>query len=272
MCASPESARRLLERVSVVENVRLAKGVGLMTLEAPRIAATVAPGQFVHVRVAQGADYILRRPFSVHRAAGERIELLYQVLGRGTLALAERERGAEMDAIGPLGSGFAVPAGTSHALLVAGGLGAAPLGFLAETLAESGVAVTVAFGAPTADRLVARSHFEDTARRVVLTTDDGSEGTRGLVTDVVEGLIVADRPDLVCVCGPEPMARVACDMCNRAGVPCQVSLERLMACGVGACLSCVVSTTAGKERACVEGPVFDAERLEWEPAEIPPRH
>jgi dihydroorotate dehydrogenase electron transfer subunit len=240
----------LLERVEVLTNERVAQGVGLLLLHAPRTAASVRPGQFVHLRVSENADFILRRPFSVHRAEGERIEILYQVLGRGTRELSGKQRGAVMDTIGPLGRGWEVPEGAAHVLLVAGGLGAAPL----------------------AERLVARALFEGVARRVDVATDDGSAGERGFVTAVSERLIAEDRPSLVCACGPEVMARAVAAQAAAAAVACQVSLERLMGCGVGACLSCVVTTTRGRLRACVDGPVFDAGEVVWDGSEVPPRH
>lgn len=272
MTLPADTERRFLERVRVLENERIAEGVGLLVLESPRIARTVRPGQFIHLRIARGTDFILRRPFSVHRARGDRLEILYQVLGVGTRALSLAAAGTEMDAIGPLGRGWDVPDGVAHALLVAGGLGAAPLGMLAEDLAGRGVAVTVALGAPTAERLVARALFERVARRVEVATDDGSAGERGFVTALVEGLIAADQPDIVCVCGPEAMSRIVCAQVDAAGVACRVSLERLMACGIGACLSCVVSTRSGQQRACVDGPVFDANDVLWDAAETPPGH
>jgi len=272
-CASLDSAAHpLLERVEVVRNERVAEGVGLMALRAPRIAASVAPGQFVHLRIEAGSDFILRRPFSVHRADGGLIEILYQVLGRGTRVMSGKSAGDVMDAIGPLGHGWSTPPGAAHALLVAGGLGAAPLGMLAERLAASGVAVSVAQGAPTASRLVAREVFESVARRVEVATDDGSAGERGFVTVVSERLLREDAPDVVYVCGPEIMARAVVAQTHAAGIACQVSLERLMACGIGACLSCVVTTRDGRKRACVDGPVFDAEEVCWDGSELPPRH
>jgi dihydroorotate dehydrogenase electron transfer subunit len=272
-CPGTETAAHpLLERVEVLRNERVAEGVGLLALRSPRIAATVAPGQFVHLRIADDADFVLRRPLSVHRAAGEAIEVLYQVVGRGTRELALREQGAVMDAVGPIGNGWRVPAGAAHALLVAGGLGAAPLGMLAERLAADGVAVSVAQGAPTAGRLVARGLFERVARRVESATDDGTEGERGPVTALSARLLAQDRPDVVYACGPEAMSRTVAAQAAAAGVPCQVSLERLMACGIGACLSCVVTTSRGRKRACVDGPVFDAEEVCWDGNEVPPRH
>lgn len=263
----------VLERVRVLGNERVAEGVGLITLRAPRCASSIGPGQFVHLRVATGADIILRRPFSVHRVVGDRIEILYQVLGAGTLRLAEKESGDEsMDLIGPLGHGWDVPETASHALLVAGGLGAAPLGALAERLAERGVAVVVAQGAPCTDRLVARDLFERVARRVEVATDDGSAGLHGFVTVLSQQLLDAEEFDVVYCCGPEVMQRIVAAQALAAGIPCQVSLERLMACGIGACLSCVVTTDSGLKRACVDGPVFDAGEVCWDASEIPPRH
>jgi dihydroorotate dehydrogenase electron transfer subunit len=262
-----------IESVTVVANDRLAEGVGLMVLRAPRVAAAVQPGQFVHLRLDTHSETILRRPFSVHRVHGEHIELLYQVLGAGTLRMAEKRPGdTSMDVVGPLGHGWVIPDGVAHALLVAGGLGAAPLGMLAERLAERGVAVSVAQGAPTAERLVARGLFERVARAVHVATDDGSAGERGLVTLPVAEMLSAERFDVAYTCGPEPMQRAVAGMLAVTGVPCQVSLERLMACGIGACLSCVVSTVFGLKRACVDGPVFNAEEVVWDASQIPPQH
>lgn len=262
-----------LERVRVLANDRLSEGVGLITLEAPRCAASVLPGQFVHLRVAAGADIILRRPFSVHRAYDERIEILYQVLGAGTLRLAEKTVGdTSMDLVGPLGRGWQVPQGAAHALIVTGGLGAAPLGMLAEQLSERGVATVVAMGAPTRTRLVARDLYESVCRRVEVATDDGSDGVSGLVTAISARLLGEERFDVVYCCGPEAMQRIVAAQAAEYGVACQVSLERLMACGIGVCLSCVVTTRDGLKRACVDGPVFDAEEVAWDASEIPPKH
>jgi dihydroorotate dehydrogenase electron transfer subunit len=272
-CGDPTShASRLLENVTVVANDRLTEGIGLITLRSPRVAAAVRPGQFVHLRIAKSTDAILRRPFSVHAAEGENIQLLYQVIGRGTRALAAVSREDQMDLIGPLGTGFSVPQDTAHAMIVAGGLGAAPMGLLLEHLAECGVATTVALGAATAGRLVTRERFSALARRVEIATDDGSAGEKGLVTSLASRLFDEDRPDVLYSCGPEAMSRIVGGMAVDAGVACQVSLERLMACGVGACLSCVVTTKSGLKRACVDGPVFNAEEVTWRATEAPPRH
>lgn len=261
-----------LERATVVANERVATGVGTLVLQAPHTSSRVRPGQFVHLRIAEGRDFLLRRPFSIHRASGEHVEILYQVLGSGTRAMSLLSAGDVCDLVGPLGSGWRFDDGVAHALVVTGGLGAAPLGMLAEHLAGEGVAVSVAMGAPCKERLVARELFENVARSVDLATDDGSAGERGFVTAVSERLLAAHRFDAVYCCGPEAMQHIVAAQARARGVSCQVSLERLMACGVGACLSCVVSTRAGLKRACVEGPVFDAEEILWDPSEVPPTH
>jgi dihydroorotate dehydrogenase electron transfer subunit len=258
-----------LERMRVLSNERVAESVGLVALHAPFIAEHVRPGQFVHLRISEESGRLLRRPFAVHRRSGERIELLYQVVGAGTRELSLKEPGDEMDAIGPVGHGWTLPDGTAHVLLVAGGLGAAPLGLLAEDLAARGVAVVVAHGAPTANRLVGKSVFEAVARRVELSTDDGSAGRRGRVTEVSEALLAAETFDTVYACGPEVMQRVVAAQAANHGAVCEVSLERLMACGIGACLSCMVSTVHGPRRACVNGPVFLASEILWDSSEFP---
>lgn len=268
----PAAVRPAFERVVVRANERIAEGVGLLVLRAPRTASTIGPGQFVHLRIGEGRDFILRRPFSVHRATDEDIEILYQVLGVGTHALARTLRGEEMDVLAPLGTGWDVADGPTHALLVAGGLGAAPLGMLAEVLAEKGVALTVVQGAPTNERLVARELFEALARRYEVATDDGSAGERGFVTMLSERALAAGDVDRVYACGPEAMSRIVATQAASRRVSCQVSLERFMACGVGACLSCVCATTGGRLRACVDGPVFDADIVLWDERETPPRH
>ena len=222
MCDSGACAPAL-ENVTVLRNERVADGVGLLALQAPRCARSVKPGQFVHVRIATGTDFILRRPFSVHRAAGDTIEILYQVLGAGTRVMSLLERDVSLDLIGPLGTGWSIAPRMEHALIVTGGLGAAPLGMLAEELAASGVALTVAMGAPCEERLVARDVYEAVARRVRIATDDGSSGERGFVTVLTEHLLATETFDCVYVCGPEIMQRIVAQQAASAGVNCQVS-------------------------------------------------
>lgn len=268
MASPPKPA---LERSVVVDNRRVAEGVGLLTLRAPRCAGTILPGQFVHLRVRSRPANILRRPFSVHRVKGDTLEILYQVLGSVTRAMTELEPGDEStDVIGPLGNGWTIPESTAHALIVAGGLGAAPLGMLADELAVRGVAAVAALGAPCKDRLVGREVFDSVCRRVDVATDDGSAGLRGYVVELTRRLLESERFDVVYTCGPQVMQQIVAEQAAAYGVHCQVSLERLMACGVGACLSCIVETRRGQQRACVDGPVFDGAEVIWDASQSSP--
>ncbi|MCL2503123.1 MAG: dihydroorotate dehydrogenase electron transfer subunit [Coriobacteriia bacterium] len=260
----PAAAAPGIEKVRITEHEQLADGIWRLLLQAPRCAATILPGQFVHLRITRADDHVLRRPFSVHRVRGRCIEILYQVVGRGTGLLSALPVGEErMDIVGPLGKGWQIPTHAKSLLLVGGGLGAAPLGMLAEQLASQGRHVEVALGGASADRLIALELFRRLADRVEVATDDGSLGHQGFVTVLAERMLAEAGFDAVFCCGPEPMQRLVARHAKTLGVPCQASLERLMACGIGACFSCIVPTRSGQMRACVDGPVFDAEEVCW---------
>lgn len=247
----------------VIFNAEVAPGAWEMRIRLPEMAPRVQPGQFVHLLISKDSPRILRRPFSVYGVEGDELSMLYQVVGAGTREMTTISVGTELSVIGPIGRGWNPPAEAHSVLLVTGGLGAAPLAMLAEALRSEGVQVHVAMGAPTAVRLVGRERYVSSACTIDVATDDGSEGESGYCTDVARRLIDENTFDYIATCGPEPMQRIVADLAHAAGVPCEVSLERRMACGIGACLSCVVVTTEGLERACVEGPVFDAERVVW---------
>ena len=255
------------ECATIVANERVADGLFVMTVQAPDLAAQVQPGQFAHVRIPGMDDHILRRPFSIYAsdAGAGTVDILYQVVGFGTAHLAKLERGAKLDAIGPVGFGWSIPDGAASALVVAGGVGAAPLFMLTQRLAVQGVDTIAVLGAQTADSLVCRARYESVlgADRVRCSTDDGSLGFHGFATPVAERVLAERSCDIVYTCGPEPLMRGVAAAAAAAGSACQVSLERRMACGIGACLSCVVETTGGKKRACVDGPVFDADEVVW---------
>jgi len=256
----------LLEECLVLENSAVAQGVLKSRLRAPRIAGCVQPGQFVHLRLPGLEAHILRRPFSVFSTnAGEGVfEVVYQVVGQGTGYLATVERGARLDAIGPVGRTWQPPKDARKALLVAGGLGAAPLYMLAASFSDK-TEVHLVMGAQSAGMLVCRVPFLTYVRedRLHITTDDGSAGRKGLTTQIAQELLEQGGFDYVATCGPEPMQRIIATLAARHNVACEVSLERRMACGVGACLSCVVRTTGGQRRACVDGPIFNAQEVQW---------
>ncbi|MCI2241978.1 dihydroorotate dehydrogenase electron transfer subunit [Adlercreutzia faecimuris] len=260
------------EHAPLLVNEELGRGIWLMTVEAPAIAAGARPGQFVHVRIPGMDDHILRRPLGIYAAdaAAGTVDMMYQVLGFGTSRMTELAPGAAaVELIGPVGRGWQPPEDARRALLVAGGVGSAPLHPLACELAAAGADVTAVLGAGTAEALVARERFcAALGREPLCSTDDGTYGRAGfctpLVAEALEEAAAEGRPfDYVACCGPEPLMRLVAGLAAEARVFCEVSLERRMACGVGACLSCVVDTVDGKRRACVDGPVFPAEEVVW---------
>lgn len=257
------------ERARIVANEQVGPRLHVLTLESPGIARDVQPGQFVHMKVPGRGEHVLRRPFSVYaRCAGAgTLDILYQEVGSLTSFMPSLEGGfAEL--IGPVGNTW--NAECSHALLVGGGVGAAPLYLLAEKLKAGGVPFDVVLGAQTGSALVARQRYGDLLGcEPCCATDDGSYGRSGFCTPLVAerlagGCLADGAPyDLLAVCGPEPLMKIVAGMARDADVPCQVSMERRMACGIGACLSCVVDTTGGKRRSCVDGPIFDAREVVW---------
>ena len=260
------------ERARILANAKVGPNLYLMTLDAPGIAAAIEPGQFVHMKVPGMEAHILRRPFSVYArdVRTGTLEILYQAVGFGSEHMTGLVPGQCGDAelIGPVGRAWH-PADAKRALLVGGGVGAAPLFMLAESLAAAGARTDVVLGAQTKQGLACRARYEellDAPPRCA--TDDGSFGREGFCTSLVaEALAEASEAgepyDYLAVCGPEPLMKIVAGMAAEAGVPCEVSLEKRMACGIGACLSCVVDTVDGKKRACVDGPGFDARKVVW---------
>lgn len=261
------------EQARILANECVGPNLHLMRLVSPSIASSIAPGQFVHMKIPGMESHILRRPFSVYARQMDdgTLDILYQVVGFGSecmASLAPDDEGVEL--IGPVGRAWQPPADTGRALLVGGGVGAAPLFMLAEQLRSVGVDTDVVLGAQTEDALACRVRYEDIlAAPPRCATDDGSFGRAGFCTSLVtEAFADAKTAGIsygyVAACGPEPLMKAVSGMAAAAGVPCEVSLERRMACGVGACLSCIVDTVDGKKRACVDGPIFDAREVVWQ--------
>jgi len=235
-----------------------------MTIEIPSIASQVLPGQFVHLKIPGFDSHILRRPFSVYsidNATGT-MDILYQVVGSGSEFMTTLLPGVSVDLIGPLGRGWQVPEGTQKALLVGGGVGAAPLFMLAQSLQQQGVSVKAVLGAQSKDTLVCEDRYTELlSSSVCYSTDDGSFGHDGFCTPLVEQALAEETFDYLACCGPEPLMKIVVNLVRDTGVCAEISLERRMACGIGACLSCVVETTVGMKRACIDGPVFEASKV-----------
>lgn len=222
------------------------------------------PGQFVQVRVDNSPSTYLRRPISIHNVDRETNELwlLVRLAGEGTRHLALLEAGETLNLVLPLGNGFTMPAkADEHPLLVGGGVGVAPLLYAGIRMREMGVEPTFLLGARSKDDLLQMDEFRRVGR-VFVTTEDGSEGERGFVTQ--HSLLASEQFTRISVCGPKPMMVAVARFARQAQVACEVSLENMMACGLGACLCCVEDTDEGHVCVCKEGPVFDIEKLKWQ--------
>lgn len=265
---SSERPRPIDESCRLLANNRHTDALWDMTLAAPGIAQAILPGQFVHVKIPGMDGRILRRPFSVYAAdpAEGTIRILYQVVGKGSahMTTLAPEATAPMSVMGPMGNPWSLPQQAKRVLFVVGGVGAAPLAMFGQQIVQAGVELDVCMGAQTKDALVMKDHYEQVIGvEPVCATDDGSFGHAGFVTAPASDLLKRNSYDLVCCCGPEPLMRIVAGLALEADVACQVSLEKRMACGIGACLSCVVDTVDGRKRSCIDGPVFDARKVVW---------
>jgi dihydroorotate dehydrogenase electron transfer subunit len=244
------------------------------TVVAPNIARDAKPGQFVAVAVGgENTGMILRRAFALYSATpgGEfagTIQFVVAEHGAGTRWLTQRRAGDLLDIVGPLGTPFPVPSGPSPAVLVGGGYGTAPLIPLAQMLLANGSPVEVILGASTAGRLFGELVAKRSVGAVTVTTDDGSAGEQGMVTDVLPAAIERIGAEIVYACGPMPMLRAVGEIARAHSIRAQVAVEEAMACGIGVCMTCVLPVRGddGKTRfvrSCVDGPVFDADRVRW---------
>lgn len=235
----------------------------VLTLRAPEIARRTIPGQFV--MLSSGA--LLGRPFSVFRSEGDAISVAFDVVGAGTGWLADRALGDELSVVGPLGTGFSL-GDSGPVIVVGGGYGAAPLFLLAERLRAAGTQVHAVLGAARAARVFGADIADRTFDSVTFTTDDGSLGICGLVTDGLNDLAERTGASRIAACGPMPMLEAVSARAGELGVPCEVAVEEFMACGIGVCWTCVVPVVTGNgaprfDRSCSEGPVFDGSVVAW---------
>jgi dihydroorotate dehydrogenase electron transfer subunit len=263
----------------VTDNRRLSADYNVLALAAPAIAAAAAPGQFVMVKLASGHDPLLRRPFSVFEVllgndgspAG--ITLLNKRIGPSTSLIYSARPGQVAACLGPLGRPFTVVDPPTDAWMVAGGVGLAPFAALAQALRARGVACTLFYGARRADELFYIDFFRALDVELVLTTEDGSTGERGRIVAPLERQLSAraagGAPIMIYACGPEGMLSATAKTASRFGRPCQVSVERIMGCGLGGCYSCVIPMRDDDGafhhvRSCLAGPVLAADRIRWD--------
>lgn len=245
----------------VKKNEMISRDYFVLYLECPEDLPPILPGQFLEILVQGSPSTYLRRPFSIYDVIGDQrmITILIKSVGEGTRTLAGLQPGDLVNVIYPLGKSFSDPEG-NKALLVGGGVGIAPMLWLAKTLYSKGKSIDVLIGGRTTNDIIEPWLYEPYGK-VYTCTDDGSLGEKGMVTQHS----VFSRPDfdysMVYACGPDPMMKAVAQLAFAKNVPCEVSLENLMACGIGACLCCIVETRDGNKTTCVEGPVFDSREL-----------
>lgn len=263
-------------RAEVTGKERLTGDIIRLSLRAPEVAKTALPGQFVMVKVASGLEPLLRRPLSIHQcASNETVRILFKVVGKGTRLLADIVPGGALDIIGPLGHGFVLPAAPcQNVCLVGGGMGIAPLYFLAREMLNSrpDIQIKLYLGAAKGSELqVLAGEFAALGCEVAVATDDGSMGYSGFVTDLLRQTLPRGLPWQVYSCGPYPMMKKVVEFCQEEKWSCQVSLETMMACGISACLGCTVPSSPTHPQqnvtpylhVCKDGPVFDSGDVAW---------
>ena len=244
-----------------------------LVLAAPALAARCRPGQFLEIAV-EAPGTLLRRPLSIARAADSAdggvgtVEIVVGPDGVGSAWLAEVHTGERLDVVGPLGRAFPLPQRTASCLLVGGGYGAAPLHYLTEVLVPLGHRVDLIVGASTEDTLLHSLEAKRIAHSLRTTTDDGSAGQRGRVTDVMAEAVERGGTDVIYACGPNAMLAAVSVVGARLGIEVRVALEERMACGLGICFTCVIpvrdrSGEVQMRRSCIDGPVMDGARVEW---------
>jgi len=267
-------------QIVILDNREIAPGYFLMELVSPEIAKNSSPGQFLHIKCSPNHNPLLRRPFSIHRVTYENpvgisygakgIEILYKVVGKGTHYLSKRKKGEKIDCIGPLGKGFELP--KDEIIFVAGGVGIAPLFFLAEKITKLPITnyqlpIKVFLGAKTEDEILCTDELKSLGAELHIATEDGSMGYRGLVSQLFKNQLSAINYQLstsIYACGPKEMLKEIALVCEEHRIPCQVSLEQFMGCGIGICNSCLIRTKQGYRRVCKDGPVFSSEEIDWE--------
>jgi dihydroorotate dehydrogenase electron transfer subunit len=265
---------------SVMANRRLSSDYNVLSLAAPAVAAAASPGQFVMIRSGRGRGYdpLLRRPFSVFEVIRDRdgspagISLLNKRIGVSTGLLYAAQPGESVDCLGPLGRPFSLVDRPKDAWMVAGGVGLAPFATLAEALRGRGVTSVLFYGARRAAELFHLDFFRDLGVELVLTTEDGSLGEHGRIIAPLERRLASHptgTPLMVFACGPEGMLAATAKAAAAAGRACQVSVERIMGCGLGGCYSCVVPMRAEDGgyhhvRSCIAGPVLAGDQILWD--------
>jgi len=257
--------RKSVQNLKVIANIRLNEDHHLIQLQAPGQLEKINPGQFANILVDHSQSVFLRRPFSIHAVDYQNniISILIKGVGEGTRTLSHTPENSYLNVVFPLGNGFTLPVTKEKILLVGGGCGVAPLLHLAQVLSHSQQDVSILLGARSATDLVELDQYAAFGK-LYTTTEDGSHGQKGFVTDHKLFGAEMDQFKRIYSCGPEPMMKAVAAKAKTRSLLCEVSLENTMACGFGVCLCCVTETTQGHKCVCTDGPVFNVNQLKWQ--------
>ena len=237
----------------ILSNEEVAEKIFRLTLDAPELAKISRAGQFVQVKISD--EFTLRRPLGIASTADGKVKIFYRAVGRGTEKLSARRAGESLNILGALGNGFSTYDG--KILLVGGGMGLAPLLCAAEQFSAD-----VLIGGRTRDEVTFwQEEFRPHVGKIFITTDDGSYAKKGFVIDLLPEVLSAENYSAILTCGPEIMMRGVAKFAFEKNIPCEVSFEKRMACGLGACLSCSIDTADGRKKVCKDGPIFDARKV-----------
>lgn len=254
-------------KTKIISNERVAEDIYKMSFSAEKIAKEIQPGQFFQIKCTDSIYPLLRRPFSLHRIDGDNIEIFYKVVGKGTKILSGKKSQSEIDVIGPLGNGFEINHTIDTVILLSGGMGFAPLTALAYKIREliPGRKMYALLGAKTKTEILCARDFSQTGAEILITTEDGSLGKKGVITELFYQCISGCQPQDIDIyaCGPNAMLKSVSHIAKEHNLNCQISLEERMACGTGVCMGCAVKTINGYKLTCKDGPIFDARQLQW---------
>jgi dihydroorotate dehydrogenase electron transfer subunit len=251
-----------IEDLRILENKRISDDVFILQLSSDNGIPELLPGQFAQVRVDDSPETFLRRPISFHDVDYENntFKLLIQIVGKGTERLSKHNKGDLLSLIYPLGNSFSLPGENDKILLTGGGVGVAPLLFMGKYLKSKGYNYDILLGFRNSKRIIEIEEYRKIGK-VFLITEDGSEGEKGYITN--HSALLSGNYNKVYCCGPDPMMKAVAAHCRKNNLNCEVSLENLMGCGIGACLCCIVDTIKGNLCSCIDGPVFNTNELKW---------
>lgn len=247
------------ETIKILENKKINQKYYKLSFLSHKLSSKVSPGQFLHVQINTSEDPFLRRPFSYYKVSGKRVEILYEVLGRGTKILSEKTKGMEIKVMGPLGKGFRAEVKNKKRVLIAGGIGVPPMIFLAEKFRTDYILI----GTRSKNEIIPKSELEKVRAKIYYSTDDGSYGIKGNALSLLEKVLKTETPKNIFIqtCGPKQMMDAILKKAKKLNMEGEASLDESMACGVGACLGCMVETTDGMVPSCTCGPVFNFEKI-----------